>query len=43
MSFDTMEEFSRRKIWDLISDNVLDNPEFQTLLHSPNRETFNII
>jgi hypothetical protein len=42
MSFDTMEEFSRKKIWDLISDNVLDNPEFQTLLHSTNRETFNI-
>jgi hypothetical protein len=42
MSFDTLEEFTNRKRWSLISDNILKNPEFYACVTSLNRKTFAI-
>lgn len=42
ISFDTLEEFNRRRQWSFIVNNVLKNPEFQFSLTSPNRQTFNL-
>ena len=42
MSFDTLSEFSRRNVWSMITDNVLNNIEFKKKLFSSNRETFNM-
>ena len=42
MSFDTLEEFKKRKLWELIDNNVIKNPAFYVALTSSNREIFNI-
>jgi 8-oxo-dGTP pyrophosphatase MutT (NUDIX family) len=42
MSFDTLESFNRKKKWDLITDKVLNNPDFYTALNSLNKKSFNI-
>ena len=40
MAFDTLDEFKRRKVWSLIRENVINNPDFQVALTSKNRESF---
>jgi hypothetical protein len=42
ISFDTLEEFNKKKRWVLIINNILKNPKFYYALTSANRETFNI-
>jgi len=42
MCFDTLAEFTRKNVWSMITDNVINNPEFNSLLLSLNRETFNM-
>ena len=42
MSFDTLDEFKRRRLWDLIDKNIIQNPAFYVALTSSNREIFNI-
>jgi 8-oxo-dGTP pyrophosphatase MutT (NUDIX family) len=42
MSFDTLESFKKKKRWDLIVKNIINNPEFYSALNSLNRKTFNI-
>ena len=42
MSFDTLEEFKKRKLWGLIDKNIIKNPAFYVALTSSNREIFNI-
>jgi 8-oxo-dGTP pyrophosphatase MutT (NUDIX family) len=42
MSFDTLEEFNRRKRWDFIVNNIIKNPDFPVAVTSSNRQSFNI-
>ena len=42
MSFDTLEEFNRRRRWDFIVSNIIENPEFMGAVTSSNRQTFYI-
>lgn len=42
MSFDTLDEFKRRRLWDLIDKNIIQNPAFYVALTSSNREIFNM-
>jgi len=42
MCFDILEEFKKRKLWELIDNNVIKNPAFYVALTSSNREIFNI-
>ena len=42
LSFDTLDEFNRKKRWKLITTNVINNPEFYTALSSSNKQNFNI-
>lgn len=42
MSYDTLEEFNKRKRWKLIIDNVIKNPEFYSCITSLNRKKFSI-
>jgi len=42
ISFDTLEEFNKKRRWVLIVNNVVNNPKFYGALSSENRETFNI-
>jgi hypothetical protein len=42
MCFDILEEFKKRKLWELIDKNVIKNPAFYVALTSSNREKFNI-
>ena len=42
MCFDILEEFKKRKLWELIDKNVIKNPAFYVALTSSNREIFNI-
>jgi 8-oxo-dGTP pyrophosphatase MutT (NUDIX family) len=42
MCFDILEEFKKRKLWELIDNNVIKNPAFYVALTSSNREKFNI-
>jgi len=42
MSFDTLESFKKKKRWDLIVKNIINNPDFYNALNSLNRKTFNI-
>lgn len=40
MSFDTLDEFSKKKTWDFMSSAVLDNPDFLNALNTLNRKRF---
>jgi len=40
MSFDTLDEFKRKKIWDFMISAVLDNPNFLQALNTLNRKRF---
>ena len=40
MSFDTLEEFNRKKRWDFIVKSVMGNPNFLPALTSSNRQSF---
>jgi hypothetical protein len=42
ISFDTLEEFNKKRRWVLIINNIVNNPKFYGALSSENRETFNI-
>lgn len=42
MSYDTLEEFSRRKKWDFITKSVLENPDFLVALNTLNRKRFSL-
>lgn len=42
MCFDILEEFKKRKLWELIDKNVIKNQAFYVALTSSNREIFNI-
>ena len=42
MCFDILEEFKKRKLWELIDNNVIKNPAFYVALTSSNRQIFNI-
>lgn len=42
MSFDTLQEFIQKPRWDLITNNVLHNPEFKKALDSSNCRVFNM-
>ena len=42
LSFDTLDEFNKKKRWKLITTNVINNPEFYTALSSSNKQNFNI-
>jgi len=42
MSFDTLTEFNAKKNWELISKNVIKNPEFYSCMTSLHRKKFSI-
>ena len=42
ISFDTLEEFNKKKRWKLIVNNVIENPKFYATLNSQNIHNFNI-
>ena len=42
MSFDTLQEFVQKPRWDLITNNVLHNPEFKKALDSSKCRVFNM-
>tara|TARA_R110002072_G_scaffold34480_2_gene103089 strand:- start:1887 stop:2456 length:570 start_codon:yes stop_codon:yes gene_type:complete len=43
MVFETLSDFkSRARVWELIRDNILNNPAFNSALTSPPRHSFNI-
>jgi len=42
MSYDTLEEFSRKKKWDFITKSVLENPDFLVALNTLNRKRFSL-
>ena len=42
MNFETLTEFNRKKQWDRIVRNVLNNPEFYACVTSIHRKTFSI-
>lgn len=43
MNFETLGEFiNRKRVWPLIRNNILNNPEFYSALSSTNRKTFNM-
>lgn len=42
MSFDTLEEFNKKRRWRLIVNNIINNPKFYTALNSSNTKNFNI-
>lgn len=42
MDFDTLEGLKRRKVWPMITQHVIDNPEFTSALNSLNRQTFSL-
>lgn len=42
MSFDTLDEFYKKKRWNFISEQVVENPDFMVALNTLNRKNFNI-
>jgi len=42
MTFDTLSEFNAKKNWELISTNVVKNPEFYSCMTSLHRKKFSI-
>ena len=42
MNFETLTEFNKKKQWDRIVKNVLNNPEFYSCVTSIHRKTFSI-
>lgn len=42
MSFDTLNEFNKKKKWKFITDNVLNNPDFMIAVNTLNRKYFNV-
>ena len=42
LSFDTLDEFNRKKQWNLINKNIIKNPEFYSALGSTTKQNFNI-
>jgi ADP-ribose pyrophosphatase YjhB (NUDIX family) len=43
MSWDTLEDFNRRKQWKMQVDHILKNPEFYSAVSSQYRKTFNYV
>lgn len=43
MDFLTLGEFKLKNVWKMIQDNVIDNPEFYTALHSSKSKNFYIV
>lgn len=43
MTFETLDEFTQKTVWEVISKNVVNNPEFKNALNSQNRKYFDII
>ena len=41
ISFDTLESFNKRRRWDLIVNNIIENPEFYNALTSSNKRILN--
>lgn len=42
LSFDTLDEFNRKKQWNLIKQNIIQNPKFYSALGSSTKQNFNI-
>lgn len=42
ISFDTLDEFRAKRRWKMITENILDNPEFYKALEPGNKQVFNI-
>jgi 8-oxo-dGTP pyrophosphatase MutT (NUDIX family) len=42
MDFDTLEGMQKRRVWPMITQHVIQNPEFHTALNSVNRQTFSL-
>ena len=42
MTFETLDEFTQKTVWEVISKNVVNNPDFKNALNSRNRKYFNI-
>jgi len=42
MAFDTLDTFSLKKRWPMITEKVLENPDFNAALNSINKKPFNI-
>jgi 8-oxo-dGTP pyrophosphatase MutT (NUDIX family) len=42
ISFDTLEEFNKKKQWSLITDNIIGNPKFYDMMNSSKMQIFNI-
>ena len=42
ISFDTLDEFNKKKRWKLIVNNVIENPKFYTALESTEKIPFNV-
>ena len=42
ISFDTLEEFNKKKQWSLITDNIIGNPKFYDMMNSTKMQIFNI-
>jgi 8-oxo-dGTP pyrophosphatase MutT (NUDIX family) len=42
ISFDTLDDFNRKKRWKLITSNIIENPIFYDLINSSNTQNFNI-
>lgn len=40
MSFDTLDEFYKKKRWNFISEQVVENPDFMVALNTLNRKKF---
>lgn len=40
MSFDTLDEFYKKKRWNFISEQVVENPDFMVALNTLNRKNF---
>ena len=42
IAFDTLEEFNKKTRWDLIINNIINNPKFYENINSSNMQNFNI-
>lgn len=42
MDFDTLEGMKKRKVWPMITDHVIENPEFHQALNSTTRQSFSL-
>jgi len=42
ISFETLAEFNKKKRWNLIIKNIIENPKFYDLIYSSKKQNFNI-